>query len=89
MVTRLPPPQRLTPATALRLITTNFPETRHLPVTRSAGVVAELAGLSLAGGAIYDALIGLTTLHHDLQLLTLDTRAAATFRALGVDAVVL
>ncbi len=85
VLTRLPPPQRLTPATALRLIRTNFPHTRRLPVARAADLVEELAGLGIAGGATYDALVGATARHHDLTLLTGDARAAATYRSLGVD----
>ena len=85
VLTRLPPPQRLTPATALRLIRTNFPQTRRLPVSRAAGVLEELVDQGLAGGSTYDALVGLTARHHDLTLVSADARAAATYRLLRVD----
>ena len=84
VLTRLPPPQRLTPASALRLIRTNFPQTKHLPVARAAGVLDELVELGIAGGSTYDALVGLAARHHDLTLVSTDARAAATYRSLAV-----
>jgi len=39
----------------------------------------------VVGGAIYDALIGLTALEHGATLVSLDRRAAATYRRCGVD----
>ncbi|HSV37953.1 MAG TPA: type II toxin-antitoxin system VapC family toxin [Nocardioidaceae bacterium] len=85
VLTRLPAPQRLTPATALRLIRTNFPHTKRLTTTRAAGLLDELVELNLAGGSTYDALVALTARHHDLTLLSADTRAADTYRALAID----
>jgi len=85
VLTRLPAPQRLTPRSALRLIRTNFPHTKRLPVIRAADLLEELVELSLAGGSTYDALVGLTARHQDLVLVSTDARAAATYRALGVD----
>ena len=84
VLTRLPPPQRLTSASALRLVRTNFPHTKRLPVSRAAGVLEELVELGIAGGSTYDALVGLTARHHDLTLVSTDARAAATYRSLGV-----
>lgn len=85
VLTRLPPPQRLTPATALRLVRTNFPHTKRLPVARATTVLEELVELGIAGGSTYDALVGLTARHHDLTLISTDTRAGATYRSLGID----
>lgn len=36
------------------------------------------------GGATYDALVGMTAREFDAELLTLDERAAVTYRAVGV-----
>jgi len=36
------------------------------------------------GGAVYDALIGLTAARHGAELVTRDVRAAATYEALAV-----
>jgi predicted nucleic acid-binding protein len=85
VLTRLPPPQRLTPSAALRLITTNFPETRRLPLARTGAALGEFADSGIAGGATYDALVGLAARHHDLTLLSTDARAAATMRSLCVE----
>lgn len=87
VLTRLPPPQRLTPAAAVRLIRANFPQTKRLPPSRVAGLLEELVDLDLAGGATYDALVGLAARHHGLTLLSSDARAAVTYRGLGVDVI--
>lgn len=89
MLTRLPPPQRLTPATALRLIRTNFPHTRHLPASRAAGVLEELVERGLTGGSTYDALVALSARHHGLTLISTDARAATTYERLGLKHTVL
>jgi predicted nucleic acid-binding protein len=50
------------------------------------GHAAALPTLSAAGvgaGATYDGLIALTALAHDVLLISLDRRAARTYRALG------
>lgn len=85
VLTRLPAPQRLTPTTALRLIRANFPHTKHLPVSRAASALEELIQLDLSGGSTYDSLVALTARHHNLTLVSSDVRAAATYRALTVD----
>jgi PII-like signaling protein len=45
-----------------------------------------LAQAGVRGGAVYDALVGWTAAHASAELLTLDARAMATYRALGVSA---
>lgn len=56
-----------------------------MPVT--AGRLPDvLSGLGIAGGAVYDALVGLAALEHDAELATRDLRAKATYEALGVRA---
>ena len=47
-------------------------------------IVQRLAGAGIAGGAVYDALIGLTAAQHGAELVTRDVRAAATYEALAV-----
>ena len=51
VLTRLPPPDRLTPQAAQRLIEVNFPHTRFLSSERSAALVAQLAASGVSGGA--------------------------------------
>jgi predicted nucleic acid-binding protein len=85
VLTRLPPPARRTPVVVARLLAENFPASRFL----SAGATQELAGrlatLGVAGGSVYDALIGATAKEHGLVLATRDRRALDTYRALDVD----
>jgi predicted nucleic acid-binding protein len=89
VLTRLPAPRRLSAAAARRLVRTNFPETRHLPVARRTDLLDELAAHGIAGGAVYDALVAATARHHDLTLLSVDAQAGRTYRLLGVLARVL
>jgi len=45
---------------------------------------AELTAIGIAGGAVYDALVGASAREHGLALATRDRRALATYRALDV-----
>jgi predicted nucleic acid-binding protein len=85
VLTRLPAPLRRTPAAVARLLTTNFPASRFLDAASTRQVLDRLAHLGVAGGAVYDALVGAAAAHHGLQLATRDRRAVATYRALDVD----
>ena len=84
VLTRLPSPARRDPATIARLLAANFPESRHLPERVAKRLLQELPALGLAGGAVYDALVGATARHHGLVLVSRDVRASSTYRALGV-----
>lgn len=84
VLTRLPSPQRLSPAAALRLELTNFPEPRFLSATDTGEALREFAAAGLAGGALYDGLVGVAARAHSLPLVTCDRRAVPTYRALGV-----
>ncbi len=85
VLTRLPPPSRRSPDAVLRLLQADFPKTRFLSAVRAARLLAELAGHRVAGGSVYDALVGATAVEHDVPLATRDRRALATYRELGVD----
>lgn len=84
VLTRLPPPARRTPATVARLLAVSFPQSRFLGVRAATALIAELGGLGIAGGAVYDALVGACAREHGLALATRDGRALETYRALGV-----
>lgn len=84
VLTRLPAPARLTAAAATRALTTNFPHSRFLGAAQSAALLNTLAGCGVAGGSVYDALVGATAVEHDLTLVSRDRRALATYRELGV-----
>jgi predicted nucleic acid-binding protein len=85
VLTRLAPPDRLTPQAAQRLIEVNFPQTRYLSSAGSAALVARLAANGVSGGAVYDALVAAAAAEHGLRLVSRDTRAAGTYRAMGAD----
>lgn len=84
VLTRLPPPDRLTPQAAHRLIEVNFPHTRFLSSEGSAALAAQLSANGVSGGAVYDALVAATAVEHGLSLVSRDARAAGTYRAMGV-----
>ena len=85
VLTRLPAPARRTPATVARLLTANFPHTRFLSGQAAASLLASLESSGIAGGSVYDALVGAAAAEHGLPLATRDRRALATYRALEVD----
>lgn len=85
VLTRLPPPHRLSPAAALRLLENTFPESRFLPGAQTVDLLREFTATRLAGGAIYDGLVGAAARNHGLLLITCDRHAEPTYRALGVD----
>jgi predicted nucleic acid-binding protein len=84
VLTRLPPPARRTPATVARLLAAEFPHSRFLSVKGAAWLLCELHELGIAGGAVYDALVGASARQHDMTLATRDRRAIETYRALDV-----
>jgi predicted nucleic acid-binding protein len=49
------------------------------------GLFDGLAALGIAGGSVYDALVGAAARAHDLPLATRDRRAVETYRLLDVD----
>jgi predicted nucleic acid-binding protein len=84
VLTRLPPPARRTPAAAARLLTTNFPATKFLEPEAARALLADLAARGIAGGSVYDALVGAAAAAHHLTLATRDRRAIDTYRSLNV-----
>ena len=84
-LTRLPAPARRAPAVVGRLIEASFPVTRFLGARDTETLLGRLAGLGIAGGAVYDALVGAVAVAHDLPLATRDQRALDVYRALDVD----
>jgi predicted nucleic acid-binding protein len=86
VLTRLPPPQRVAPALAADYLSETF---ALPPVVLSPDGHERLLGLAagapIIGGAVYDALVGATANEAGATLLTLDRRATAAYRLLGVD----
>jgi len=85
VLTRLPVPARRAPEVVARLLAANFPGTRHLSTEGAAALLSRLAGENLAGGAVYDALVGATAAEQRLVLVTRDRRALDTYRAMGAE----
>jgi toxin FitB len=84
VLTRLPAELRRSAADAERLLAHNFPESAFLSELSTAALGAELARLGIAGGSVYDALVGAAARHRGAPLLTRDSRARTTYGALGV-----
>lgn len=85
VLTRLPAPHRLSPVAALRLQEANFPESRFLSAVDTKSLLKEFVDASLAGGSLYDGLVGAAARKHRLPLITCDRRAEPTYRMLGVN----
>jgi predicted nucleic acid-binding protein len=85
VLTRLPPPLRRTPDTVGRILARNFPASRFLDPPRALDLLDRLSQLGIAGGDVYDALVGAAAVQHQLRLATRDRRAIGTYRALDVD----
>lgn len=84
VLTRLPGDARLGPRDACQLLADRFGEPSPLSESSVPALVAILSEIGIAGGAVYDALIGVTALEAGEVLLTRDRRAILTFSALGV-----
>jgi predicted nucleic acid-binding protein len=89
LLTRLPPPARRTPEVVARLMAVNFPESRFLSAGAARALLDDLVRAAIAGGSVYDALVGATAAEHATVLATRDRRALDTYRALGVEVEVL
>jgi hypothetical protein len=85
VLTRLPPPARRAPDVVARLLEDNFPKNCYLSAPGARSLLARLPTLGIAGGAIYDALVGAAAAEHDIALATRDRRALETYRLLDVD----
>jgi len=89
VLTRLPPPARRRPDVVAHVIATNFPASRYLSASEAEDLLLTLVGADVAGGSVYDALVGAAAAEHGLVLATRDRRALDTYRVLGVEVEVL
>lgn len=85
VLTRLPPPSRREPMVIDRILRTNFPASLFLGASETAVLFDQLAGLGIAGGAVYDALVGAVAVAHGIPLATRDARAVDVYRTLDVE----
>lgn len=85
VLTRLPPPHRAPADLVASFLLARFPDAPLvLPAAAYATLVKEVTGAGLAGGSIYDALIGATVRSAGATLLTRDERARTAYDRLGV-----
>ena len=86
VLTRLPEPLRAEPKFVAEHLREDYPGRRMvLSESERRALIGRLAGLSIGGGAVYDALVGTTAAHHGYRLLSCDHRAARTYDRLGID----
>ncbi len=83
VLTRLPGDLRLAPADAARLLGERFAEPLLLGSDVARRLPDLLGRLGIAGGAVYDALVALAAVEHDVDLATRDARARATYVTVG------
>jgi predicted nucleic acid-binding protein len=90
VLTRLPEPLRAESGLVAEYLREDFSGERMvLPERERCTLVERLAGLSISGGAVYDASVAVTADHHGRSLLSCDRRAARTYEKLGIDVVYL
>lgn len=85
VLTRMPPPARRTAPAVARLLVANFPASRFLSVEAAEALFESFDSGLIAGGSVYDALVGSAAKEHDVTLATLDRGARDTYEALRVD----
>jgi predicted nucleic acid-binding protein len=88
VLTRLPGDVRLAPADAARLLRERFSPPLLLRARTAANLPGILGRLGIAGGAVYDAMVGLAATEHHCVLATRDARARATYETVGATVVV-
>lgn len=84
VLTRLPDPHGMQPAIVCAALE-NLSSALVLDAEPLLGLPNRVAESGVRGGATYDGLIAFTASHHRARLLTLDRRAAKTYRACGVE----
>lgn len=86
VLTGFPPPHRAPPALVDEWLDSRFPTVLASPgPSEQRELVRVMTRERRAGGAIYDALVGLTAKLHGAVLITADRRAAQTYELVGVE----
>jgi predicted nucleic acid-binding protein len=86
VLTRIPEPFQIAAADMADYLGRRYPGKRMvLDESERYALVGRLARLSIAGGAVYDAMVATTAAHHGYRLLSCDRRAASTYDRLGVE----
>lgn len=85
VLTRLPAPARRPPQVVAQLLESNFPRSCFLSAEGTEALFTRMADAGVAGGSVYDALVGAAAAEHGIPLATRDRRAIDTYRALNVE----
>jgi len=85
VLTRLPGSARVTPARAREVIERMFTASAPLLPDVAASALTVMTEAGVAGGSVYDGLVGLAAKSAGIRLLSCDRRAAGTYAALRVD----
>jgi toxin FitB len=85
VLTRLPVDVRLSHLDAARALDAVVPATRWLSAAEQDAFSQWLRHSGVVGGAVYDALVGWVARSAGVPLLTRDARALSTYRALGIE----
>jgi predicted nucleic acid-binding protein len=86
VLTRLPEPFRAAPDLVAEYLSDGYPGGRMvLPERERRKLVKRFAGLSISGGAVYDAMTAATAAYHGHSLLSCDQRAAPVYALLDVE----
>lgn len=83
VLTRLPPPDRRRPQEVATIMRQNFPESRFLSELSFRSLAGRIEDIGVAGGSVYDALVGQAAVEHGFPLASRDRRAIEIYRALG------
>lgn len=84
VLTRLPGPSRVEPSVAADVLSRAFPDRCWLHPEHHAALAGRLGVLGIAGGMVYDALVGEAARRARRVLLTRDVRAVRTYDMIGV-----
>lgn len=84
VLTRLPPPLRLSAMQAALALGGAFPDNCWLAPGATGDLRVRIGELGIVGGSVYDALVGHAAACNNRILLTRDRRAERTYRALDV-----
>lgn len=85
VLTRLPPPLRLSGSTAILLLRRAFGDAVWLSAAEQGSLAEAMPRAGVAGGAVYDALVAWVAISRGAALLSLDRRARPTYAQLGAD----
>jgi uncharacterized protein with PIN domain len=85
VLTRMPGAARVSPDRAREIIERSFPAFAPLSTASAKTAITTFVDAGIAGGSVYDGLVGLAARDAAVPLLTCDRRAMGTYAALRVE----